>query len=278
MNKTRPSDHSASSRPLVIIAVVLAGLAGYLMWMYGRQLEQRYRPGTPVEVVVAATRLASGTTLRLMDLRGREVPDGYVRSGAVRVRDIDEAENRTLVNGLEPGDVLLWSDLSGGEDRQTTLGKHLDKTQRALTIRVNRVSSAGGNLRPGDRVDVMATLVNPNKGVDTTVTLLQNVSVIATGNKIGRESATGYADRRAKAEFDTVTLLLHDAKEAQMLTFAQNQGKLDLVVRSPESVEDGDDASEDTQYATDYSTIFGKERKVIQKRRRQIEILRLKDQ
>ena len=274
MNDVSGAKSSSSSRPLLVLAVLLAGVAGYLMWMYGRHLERTFNPGSPTDVVVAKVTLTAGTKLRLKDLQRRRIPSNYVRSGTVRASDVTDVEKRTLINGLEPGDQLMWSDISGGEEKQPTLGEFLSKTERAMTIRVDRVSSGGGNIKPGDRVDVMASLRNPQKGSDVTVTLLKNVAVIATGRRLGRVAPVVRRALRDRG-FDTVTLLLHDAEEAEMLTFAQNQGKLDLVVRSPESVNEADDGNQELSSGSDFSTIFGVQRKKIQVRRdKKIEILR----
>lgn len=266
---------STSSRALLVLALLLAGVAAYLMWMYGRHLEQTYQPGTPEEVVTARVQLTAGTKLRMVDLQRRSMPANYIRSGVVRARDVGEVEGRTLVNGLEAGDPLQWSDMAGSNEKSATLGEFLSKAERAMTIRVDKVSSAGGNLKPGDRVDVMATLVNPQKGRDVTITLLKNVAVLATGTKVGRSALR--VNPNLYRGFDTVTILLHDAEEAEMLTFAQNQGKLDLVVRSPESMNEPDESNGDLSSGSDFTTIFGVQRKKIQVRRdKKIEILRSK--
>ncbi len=252
----------------MILSLVMAGLAGYLMWMFGRSLEQQYQPGQPISVLVANRSLQPRARLKKGDLIVRSIPENYVHPTAIRQGEFLDVENQVLANGLVVGQPLLWSDIEGNTDQSRSLGDYLKDSERALTIRADSISSAGGNLRPNDRVDVLATLSKPRTGEEVMVSLLQNVTVLATGRRIGNSRAPNVGSRK-KGSHETVTLLLHTAEEAQLLSFAHHKGNLTLVVRNPNDIESSQPEP------VGYTAIFGEERKQIQARRdKRIKILR----
>jgi pilus assembly protein CpaB len=99
---------------------------------------------------------------------------------------------------------------------------------RALSVRVNEVIGVAGYVLPGTRVDVLATL-NPTE-VRTDVMskmVLTNVQVLAAGTKI-EQSADG-----GKPIPVTVVTLLVNPLEAERLTLASTEGKIQLALRNP---------------------------------------------
>src|SRR5207247_538014 len=86
-------------------------------------------------------------------------------------------------------------------------------------------------VEPGDHVDVLGTFRDPHSEELVSLTLLQNVIILATG-RIG-----GQTDRRALSEtekaYATVTLqVLPEA--AEMLVLAQDLGTLYPSLRNPD--------------------------------------------
>ena len=91
------------------------------------------------------------------------------------------------------------------------------------------------DLRPGDYVDLIGTFRFPDMRGDasldmTTLTLLQNVKVLAIGPRWGRVVNMS-SDPNMNASYSTVTVLLTPA-EAEMIVFAQNKGTLTLSRRN----------------------------------------------
>ena len=69
-----------------------------------------------------------------------------------------------------------------------------------------------------------------------TVTLLQNVAVLAVGGKLGSGRGAGDdSGRRGGGRTSTVTVLV-TPEEAELLVFAQDRGKLGLTMRNEEDV------------------------------------------
>ena len=97
---------------------------------------------------------------------------------------------------------------------------------RAVSVRVNEVIGVAGFVVPGTRVDVLLT-GNPTGANDQqTTTVLENVAVIATGQKLERNTA-------GEPQLTPVITLLVSPDDAQKLTLATTQGKIQLALRNP---------------------------------------------
>ena len=99
---------------------------------------------------------------------------------------------------------------------------------RAVSVRVNEVIGVAGYVLPGTRVDVVAT-VSPTQqqGDMTSKVILTNVQVLAAGTKIDRDT-----DKNKPMPVSVVTLLV-DPDEAERLTLASTEGKIQLALRNP---------------------------------------------
>lgn len=184
--------------------------------------------GPPVDVLWAAARdLPAGSTLAATDLVavdvttdgdtvGRYVTNGRDIAGAVLIRPVAEGE-------LIAGDWL-------SEGSQAVRG-------RVMTIPVSPEHAVGGDLRPGDLLDVYATF-NAGDARARTTLLARGVEVIevvtAGGFAIEEESVVGL----------TVAVT---PETAGRLAFAIRSGELDLVkvtgpdgLDAPSSVSHGD--------------------------------------
>jgi pilus assembly protein CpaB len=97
---------------------------------------------------------------------------------------------------------------------------------RALSVRVNDVIAVAGFVLPGTRVDVLLT-GNPGSGGDSvTTTVLENVAVLATGQKLERNAA-------GEPQNTAVITLLVSPEDAQKLTLASQEGRIQLSLRNP---------------------------------------------
>jgi len=93
-------------------------------------------------------------------------------------------------------------------------------------VRVNEVVSVAGFVTPGTRVDVLLTGTPGSGGEQQTTTVLQNVAVLASGHTLERTS-TGEAQNTA------VITLLVSPDDAQRLTLASAEGRIQLSLRNP---------------------------------------------
>jgi pilus assembly protein CpaB len=96
---------------------------------------------------------------------------------------------------------------------------------RAVSVRVNDVVGVAGFVLPGMRVDVLVTGRPPNFNGTITETVLQNIVVLSAGQVLQPES-------RGQAINAPVVTLLVTPEQAETLTLAGNEGRIQLVLRN----------------------------------------------
>lgn len=109
--------------------------------------------------------------------------------------------------------------------------------KRALTVQIDSLSAVGGLINPGDYVDVLARLNVPREAAggsggpaeQVTAMVFQNLQVLAIGTNL---SVPGMYDAQNKAGNLYVTLAM-DPEEAGLMSFVQQNGKVQLALRSP---------------------------------------------
>lgn len=113
--------------------------------------------------------------------------------------------------------------------------------KRALTVNVETLAAVGGLLNPGDFVDVLVHLTLPSqeKAVSdlppdkqttkTTITLFQNIQILAIGANVSQPADF---DGQQKSSSLIITFAV-DPQQAELMTFAEAYGKLQLALRSP---------------------------------------------
>ena len=112
--------------------------------------------------------------------------------------------------------------------------------KRAITVQIDSLSAVGGLINPGDYVDVLAHLNIPSptgemKPIPETITamIFQNIQVLAIGTNL---MIAGQYEIQQKSPALLITFAL-DPDETGLITFAQQNGKLQLVLRSPAEIE-----------------------------------------
>ncbi len=176
-------------------------------------------------VVVAATDLDIGAELRREDIRIIDWPANAVPAGAIS--DPKDVVGRGIVLPVIQNEPILPLKLSSKE-AGAGLPPAIPPGLRAVSVRVNEVIGVAGYVLPGTRVDVVATVTpgGQNAAVTSKV-VLTNVQVLAAGTKIERDT-----DRNKPMPVSVVTLLV-DPEEAERLTLASTEGKIQLALRNP---------------------------------------------
>jgi pilus assembly protein CpaB len=214
--------------------VVLALLAGVSHFGYLRAVAAEARGGEPMQVLVAAESLAVGQVLEAAHAARRAVPAAYVDERAIPAARVSEAVGLELAVEVAAGDVLAWTDFTErAEPTARDLARLIGSGQRAMTIPVDQSLSLGGMLRPGHRVDILGTFARGSRAKTdrVTVTLLQNVTVLATGRDLTGEQEEG----RSRQRYSTATLSV-GLEEAELLAFATTLGSLSLVLRGEQDL------------------------------------------
>lgn len=198
-------------------------------------------PATTVDVVAAKSDIPRGMVLTSVMLEIRKVSKEAVTEGAIT--QIAAAEDRMLLDGLSKGEVVYEKRLA--PKGQRGVATQIKEGMRAYTIETPRDSnSVSGLLMPGNHVDVILNLTAPlsdewakTTGGGTTLTLLQNIEVLAVDNRYDAAAAptttgVGAAAQTKSLDYKAVTLLVNP-EQASMLTLGQSRGTLHLSLRNP---------------------------------------------
>jgi pilus assembly protein CpaB len=239
----------------LIIGIVLALMASFLIKVYTDQqhaadVAEANRKlakiqSEQVSILVAAKDLPKGAMLDKDSVAAMIISNQYVQpqaatsldrvSGMIAAVPISRGEQITLNKFISAREVTS----SGNSLAMVTpIGK------RAVTIPIDSISAVGGMIRPGDYVDVVAMLTVPALNAQgkkvtqvTSVSLFQNVLVLAIGQDISTVTQqpaveSRYKKEERKVEAASITLALNP-KDANLLGFVQDQGKIRLALRSP---------------------------------------------
>ena len=252
---------------ILIIGIGMALIAIFMIKVYldqqthiaearaRKQLENIEANQTPV--LVARKNIEQGAVITPDMLEAEVLPNQYLESGAVK--SLDRISGMITVAPIAKGEQitlgkLVYKQAAGNLASLTPAGK------RAITINVDNTASLLGMIKAGDYVDVIALLAIPVQVVEgkpitqvTSIPLFQNVLVLAVGRETGGAGAAqeGRYGRPSSSEGGNplITLAL-SPEEANLLSFAEEQGKIRLVLRSPM-----DAKVEPTQLAT-WDTLF----------------------
>ena len=230
-NAILPNAAGLYMKTLGILASIGAALGSFgLGHVYLSRLEAEISGGPRVSVLVAAEDIATGALLTEKLLAVREIPQAYVEPRQVRSSEVKKILGTRIASGLKAADSVLWSDLAQFSDHARTLSGLVQNGLRAVAID-GRVAEFQGLLRPGDRVDV---LLSSGAGQETnsTSTLLQNLLVLSVGGNVSR------GDENSAKPFSRGTALTVSAtpEQAQVLTQAEQRGRLTLTLRNSEDV------------------------------------------
>jgi pilus assembly protein CpaB len=227
---------AALSRKLLMVAVALGVAGAVLLMLYLRRFEEEVSGGSRVQLLTVLEPLERGALLTDEMLGVSEVPLAYVEQRAVKAADRAKVVGLRLDVGLDVQDTLLWTDLAISSDDRD-LSSLVQPGKRAITVRASEAGSdpaGNGLLRPGDYVDVIVALRDPNGGEQSSaVVLLQRVLVLAVGSKT---QAQGFGDKSAGSggygQERELTLSLK-VEEAQLLSLARERGTLSVALRGP---------------------------------------------
>ena len=165
--------------------------------------------GPSTTYVVARRDIPIGTRLTANDLTTlpMELPD-------VVARDAAFANEGPLVGATTVGPVRRGELVQAGD----VVKKRSGAGELEVSFEVESSRALAGTLRPGERVDVLATF---GAGADTyTVTVVRQARVLETGNDRGG---------LASGDTDVISLAVPTPDDALALTHAVNAGKVTLV-------------------------------------------------
>jgi pilus assembly protein CpaB len=210
---------------VLALALVAGGTFAFGTYRYIQNVPTKTINVPTKPVVVAAADLDLGSELRSEDLRVIQWPAENVPAGA-----FDSAEKLTgrgLIFPVAQNEAFLPQKLAPIE-AGAGLPPVIPEGFRALSVRVNDVVGVAGYVLPGTRVDVITTLNPTNRPEDVaSKVILTNVQVLAAGTKIEQNGKDN-----KPVQVSVVTLMVNP-DEAERLTLASTEGKIQLALRNP---------------------------------------------
>jgi pilus assembly protein CpaB len=223
---------------VLLFSVLLAVLAVVLMQMYKSSLAKELGvSGKRVAILVASQGIPAFTEIEASQLQVREYPENFLPPGYHVKGMMGDLVGQTTVFDIMPGSAILTKDMAHTQ-ASAQLSTKILKDMRALALPIDKVSSFGGLLRPSDHVDILGTFQKPASGDVATVTLLQNVTVLAFGGQLGGGSSGSGSGRKGGRNRATTVTVAVTPEEAELLVFAQDRGTLGLTMRGKDDVND----------------------------------------
>ncbi|MCU1285268.1 MAG: hypothetical protein JWO13_1618 [Acidobacteriales bacterium] len=212
-------------RKLLMVGLIALVLATVVSLGIFNILKRAISNGTGggATVVVAALDLNVGAQIEEKDLRLVKLPPGDLPAGVFH--QTSEVVGRGVLVPMMKNEPVLSSKIAA-ENAGAGLPSMIQNGMRAVSVKVNDVVSVAGFVVPGTRVDVLLTGTPAQNGELTTTTVLENVQVLAAGQKLQH-------DANGEPQQVPVITLLVSPEDAQKLTLANQDGKIQLSLRNP---------------------------------------------
>ena len=214
---------------VLIIALLVSGGATYLVYRFVASRAAQGPAQAAIQVVMAARPLELGVLIKDADLKmGPWI--GSMPAGMVSKKET--VIGRGVIAPIYEGEAILENRLAavgaGGG-----LAATIPPGMRAVAVRVNDIVGVAGFVVPGTRVDVLISGAPPggSPGGSKVKTLLQNIQVLSAGQNFQK-------DAEGKPVAVQVVNLLVNPEQAEILSLASNETRIQLVLRNPLDTEE----------------------------------------
>ncbi len=225
-----------------VFALVVSAVASILLYrVIASQMSVAKAAKPPDQVLVAARSLAIGDLIKDGDVKiadwGGTIPQGALLKP-------EDAIGRGVVEPIYEGEPILDSRVAA-KGAGAGLAAIIPPGMRAVAVRVNDIAGVAGFVTPGMHVDILIAGTPPTataSGLGTqSKTLLQNMQVLSAGQDIQK-------DNEGKPANVGVVNLLATPEQAEVLSLASNEMRLQMVLRNPTDVEKPKTQSTAVQY------------------------------
>ena len=212
---------------LGLFALLISLSVTWLAWRMMRNQLASHPEKVQTRVVAVSRDIDIGTVLRSGDLQMIDWPGAPPKEMFSKPEAV---AGRGVISPLYAGEPVVENRLakpgSGGG-----LAAIIPPGMRACAVRVNEVVGVAGFVTPGMRVDVLIAGNPPAPGQAQTDgphvrTLLQNIEVLSAGTDIQKE-------QEGKPVQVQVVNLLVTPEQAESLSLASNETRIQLVLRNP---------------------------------------------
>jgi pilus assembly protein CpaB len=232
---------------MLVVAAFAIALSAIVTFMAYRVLANRLGPNAnrTVPILVAGEQLSIGTRLTPQQVRLAAWPKAMPLQGSFS--DPKEIIGRGVVVPMVPNEPVLEAKLAP-RDAGAGLTSAIPEGMRAMAVKVNDVIGVAGFVLPGTHVDVIlaasAGSINYFENTAARV-ILENIQVLAVGQNL-RQDVDG------KPQNAQVITLLVTPEDAQKLSLASLEGRIQLALRNPMDLKSANPA------AVHKAALFGK--------------------
>jgi len=223
-----------------IVAGVLGIVAVFLINLYIQQQtesakrQELERQKKITTVVIAKRDIPSGVPLEEGMLKEETMRKELLSPSAAT--SMYRVVNMITLAPFSKGEQILLNKLTVS-GQELSLSSKIPRDKRALTVPVDNISSVGGMIRPGDHVDILGVVPIPVMTAEgkqaqqmSTMPLFQDIMVLA----VGQEYTTIPGAEKGERKLSPMITLALAPEEANLVAFVQEQGKIRLVLRSPQ--------------------------------------------
>lgn len=211
---------------VLAFALLVSGAASFGLYRVIRSQMPAKAPES-AKIFVAAHNLESGVMIKEADLALADWP-GAVPPSAMKVKE--DIVGRGVVTTIYEREPFVETRLAA-KGAGAGFAASIPEGMRAVAVHVNDVVSVAGFAVPGMRVDILIAGTPPPNGSGTSKgtvvkTLLQNIQVLSAGQNFQK-------DAEGKPISVGVVNLLCTPEQAEILSLASNETRIQLVLRNP---------------------------------------------
>jgi pilus assembly protein CpaB len=217
-------------RPVIpiLLAAIIALVGAFVVnhWLKGQAGSKgKQTMGETGQTVVAAIDLPWGSKLTVNDLTTvpfikDTIPSGYFNNTAA-------LNGRVLLSPIKRHEVILESKLAPLSITTGGVSAVIPSGKRAIAVKGDKVIGLAGLIQPGNHVDILVSITDPQNHTEVTKIVLENILVLAADTKIEKGPKEGET-----APVDVYTLEV-TPEEGEMLALAATQGRLQFALRNP---------------------------------------------
>lgn len=238
--KKLPFPHKNRLRRL-LTAVFLLSLGILVLGYISFLRSQIFGEDDLTVVVVANLDIPKYTIIREEMLKVRKAPRLFAHPEAIS--QPGQIVGKISQRDIFKGEVFLPAMVVRGAQGEVRISDAIPGNFRLVSVPIGAALLEADALRPGDKVDVIASFAGEEERGNFTKTILQQIEVVAVGpvsNRGSEQDTILPSDQGLFGEFSpsseqyAVTLLV-TPREAEILLFAMANGRVDLTLCPPES-------------------------------------------
>ena len=224
---------AATRRGAITIAAIAAALAGIVLLAFISQYKHHVQGGTIERTALVANRLIpKGTSGALVVSGGlfkpTTAPQDSLQAGALS--SAAAIAGKVATRDIYPGEQITGADFASDAD---PLRGELTGAQRAIAVPLDSAHGLIGEVRAGDKVDVLAGFNSASsttgRGQPELRTLVQDVLVL--------KAPAGAGSSTTSSSTQDLTVRV-TADQAAQLAFAADNGKVWFILRPPAGAKD----------------------------------------